>query len=303
MTFVEPEAFADAILLARIEAIAPGDADLLRFVRAGAVPTTLTAHANLAIDRVVLLEQASTWRYVEDVRVDGSPIAAALASARQWQRSYQRAYAEHYRRTVDECDHVLRDAEESMARLSALDRLNLIRALGEPEGSAAIVEARAAVAALLGVPCVADPQTATTADVALGAPHPAVAQFRAAAAEADRALQARLRRLAAGLAGCALGHDDDLTAVRHAIALSEVDHLDRVLDERLAARIDALLAGTPRSPLALVAQQFPEVTLANLEAAVEEFRRAAAHAIERSPEGRTSLGGSIEQAPFAYASD
>ncbi len=275
-------------LLARVEVIDATDARLLRFVRAATVPTTLQACADLAIDRVVLLEQASPWHYLDG----GSSTSSAGASRppRTWQRHYVRAYAAHYARVVEDCDHLLRDAEGLMARLATLEHLNGAGSLGEPEGAAAIGALRSAVATLMAMPAEPDPHAATTAGVHLGAGNPAAEAFRVAAADVDRALEARLRRLSASLAACALTQDDDLAAIRHAIAVSEVDHLDRVLDDRLTARIDGLLRGAARSPLALVARQFPEVTRDNLDAAVAEFRRAALRAIELAPDGRTALG-------------
>ena len=283
----EPERFAEAILLARIEALAPADAAVLRFLREARVPRHRPDVADLAIDRVALLEQASLWRYLE-----GDPMAAALAAARAWQRRYLHAYAEHYRGVVTQRNRLLREAEVSTARMDALERLNRIAALGAPDGRAAIAASRAAMAALAAMPDAAGPEAAVTAGVRFGEPNERAREFREATVGVEHALQSRLRRLSAALAACALD-DDDGSARRpqRDFALSEVDHIDRVLDERLMARIDALLSATARSPLAVVAQQFPEVTLANLEAAVEEFRRAALHAIDTSPDGRTALGG------------
>jgi hypothetical protein len=286
VAFREPECFADAILLARVEAVAPREAAVMRFLREAAVPHGQSETADLAVDRMVLLEQASPWR-----TLDAVPMTAAFAAVQSWQRRYRRAYEEHYRRAVVERDRLLRAAEASGARLSTLERLNAIAALGTPEGEEAIVAARAAHDALAAMPAQADAEAATTAGVRLGEPN-ALARAALDATEAvERALLTRLRRLSGALAACALGHDDDLRAVLDAIALSQVDHLDRVLDERLAARIEALLTAAAHSPLTLVARQFPEVTLANLEAAVEEFRRAARQVIDMSPEGRAALAG------------
>ena len=270
----EPERFAEAILLARIEALAPADAAVLRFLREARVPRHRPDVADLAIDRVALLEQASLWRYLE-----GDPMAAALAAARAWQRRYLHAYAEHYRGVVTQRNRLLREAEVSTARMDALERLNRIAALGAPDGRAAIAASRAAMAALAAMPDAAGPEAAVTAGVRFGEPNERAREFREATVGVEHALQSRLRRLSAELAACALDDDDGLPAVLNAIALSEM------------ARIDALLTATARSPLAVVAQQFPEVTLANLEAAVEEFRRAALHAIDTSPDDRTALGG------------
>ncbi|MEI7925361.1 MAG: hypothetical protein WCI61_04095 [Chloroflexota bacterium] len=285
VAFGEPEGFAEAILLARIEATAPGDAALMRFLRAAVVPHRLGGAADLAVDRMVLLEQASPWRALE-----GASMTAAFAAAQSWQRRYRRAYAEHYRRAVVERDALLHTAEAAEARCATLARLNTITALGAPEGAAALATARDALDALVAMPRDPDAEAATTAGVLLGEPNARAAAYRAATEAVEHALARQLRRLSGALAACALRHDDDLRAILDAVALSEVDHLDRVLDERLAGRIDALLTAAARSPLTVVAHQFPEVTLANLEAAVEEFRRAALHAIDASPDGRTPLG-------------
>lgn len=85
--FREPERFAEAILLARVEVIAPADAAMLRFLREAHVPPYRRDIADLAIDRAVLLEQASPWRDVE-----GGSMAAALAAVGSWQRRYARNY-------------------------------------------------------------------------------------------------------------------------------------------------------------------------------------------------------------------
>lgn len=285
VTFGEPERFADAVLLARVESVAPREAAAMRFLREAVVPADAPEFADLCVDRLVLLEQASPWRFL-----DGPPMAAALAAVQSWQRRYRRAYAAHFRAAVRERDDALRAADATEARLATLERLNTIGALGRPEGVEAVAATRAARTMLDQLPRDPDAEAATTGGVPLGAANPALAAYRDAAEAAERALLARLRRLSGALAACALAQDDDLRAVRDAIALSEVDHLDRVLDDHLAARIEALIERTPRSPLAVVAQQFPDVTLANLEAAVEEFRRAARQAIDDSPDHRATLG-------------
>ena len=175
--------------------------------------------------------------------------------------------------------------------------------MGEPEGEAAIVAARAALAALVEMPGAPDPEAAATAGVRFGEPSERVREFHEATVGVEHARRSRLWRLSAALAACALDDDDDFRAVLNAIALSEVDQIDRVLDQRLVARIDALLSSTARSPLAVVAEQFPEVTLANLEAAVEEFRRAALHAIDTSANGRTTLCGGSRAVEGAIPGD
>ncbi|MFA7250209.1 MAG: hypothetical protein WC273_11340 [Dehalococcoidia bacterium] len=301
VAFGEPERFADAILLARVAAAAPADAELMRFLREAHVPAAGTdtqrpatppaggpscGLADLAIDRAVLIEQLCPWSHLE-----GRPLAAALGAARGWQRRYARAYAEHYRRALAERDALLRGAAAVTARLDALRRLNRIEALGPPEGEDATAAVLAAAESLAAMPGAPDPAAALTAGVCLGEQNARATTYRAVVEQAEHALHQRFRRLAAALAACALDHDDDLSAVINAIALSRVDHIDRVLDDRLAARIDALLRVGGRSPFTAVAQRFPEVTLANLEAAVEEFRRVARWAIDASPDGRASLGG------------
>ena len=296
--FGDPDCFADALLLERVSAVNAEDAALLRLLRAARLPADDASVADLAVDRAVLLEQTSPWRYLEAAPQGASGngtrdgTRAALAALRAWARRYRRAYAARYRAALLERQTLLAEAAQAEARLAALERLNGIAALGAAEGREALILLSAAVAALQAMPDAPDADAALTAGIALGEPHPLARELRQAIADAGRALEVRLRRLEARLAGCALDRagDDDLCAALSAIAASEVDHLDRVRDARLAAHIDRLLSEVaPRSPLARVAQRYPEVSLETLEAAVEEFRAAAAEAIATSPDGRAAL--------------
>ncbi len=287
VTFGEPEQFADALLLARIEAANPPDAAVLRFLREATIAEAAHQHADLAVDRVVLIEQISPWRYL-----DGAPMAAALAAARDWCRRYARAYAAHYREVLRSRDALLSEAVALVARMETLARLDRMTALGTPDGEAAVETAQLGIAAravIANTPEAIDGGAAVTAGAQLGAPSAQTEAFRTAATAVEHAFQSRLRNLSAALAGCALDHEDDLHAVLDAIALSEVDHIDRVLNDRLAARIEVLMGAAARSPLAAVARRFPALTVVNLEAAVEEFRRAAHRAIDAAPDGRAVL--------------
>ncbi|MSQ31132.1 MAG: hypothetical protein EXR64_03780 [Dehalococcoidia bacterium] len=291
--FGDPDGFADALLLERVAVVSAEDAALMRLLRAARVPEGDPAVADLAVDRAVLLEQTSPWRYLEGAQQASTHAgrSAALAALRAWAHRYRRAYAARYRDALLERRALLEEVAKATAR-DALERLNGIAALGAPEGSDALERIAATVAVLAAMPDAPQTDVAVTAGIVLGEPNPLAGDLRGAVEDARHALDARLRRLSARLAGCAIDRagDDDLRAALTAIAASEVDHLDRVLDARLAAHIDRLLTeDAPRSPLARVAARYPAVTMETLEAAVEEFRAATADAIAASADGRAVL--------------
>jgi hypothetical protein len=101
-----------------------------------------------------------------------------------------------------------------------------------------------ALTAVEALPPTADPTRARTAGITLGAP---IADFEAlaAATEAIRtALEVQRRRLAARTAHLVLDRAEvpALDRLLQAITASDVDAIERVLDDRLASHIQQLLA-------------------------------------------------------------
>ena len=150
--FGEPERFADHVLLERIaadpsDAAAPEVVEALRFLHAAEVPSSVAEHAELAIDRRVLLEQASPWRYLE-----GAPFAGALAAIRSWRIRYRFAYDAHYRGVLVRARELRRELAAAAPAAAALRRFDAIGALGPSLGEPALVAYEEAVVAVAALP-------------------------------------------------------------------------------------------------------------------------------------------------------
>lgn len=278
--FGSPERFATLLLIQRIGERDPETAAALRYLDAAVVPEG-GAWAELAIDRRVLLEQATPWRYFDRT------FAPALAALGAWRRRYETAYARHYALTREAAARARSGAERLIAQAATADRLASIVACDE---RALAPRVRRTVAVLTSMPA-APMAGATTAGVRLGEAHPATAALDGLRGEVVAALESRLRALSSALAHRVLdGEGDDLARALAAIQASDVGDLDRVLDDRLAAHLARLVLGVRHDdPLADVAARFPEVRVNDLDAAAEAFRDALAAAVLVAPDGVARL--------------
>lgn len=279
--FGTPERFAALLLVQRIAERDPETAAALRFLDGAAVPEG-ASWAELAVDRRVLLEQATPWRYFDRT---SAPALAALAA---WRRRYEAAYARHYAAAREDAARARAGAARLLARAAAADRLASILAC---EGRALTPQVQRAAATLAALPAGPLPGLPTTAGVRLGLPHPAAATLETLRDEVEAALDGRLHALSTALAHRVLdGTGDGLTRVLAAIQASDVGDLDRVLDGRLAAHLSRVVRGVPGDdPLAEIAARFPEVRADDLDAAAEAFRDTLAAAVHRAPDGVARL--------------
>ena len=287
--FRDPDAFADALLLERIESSGDGDAGetvaALRFLREAEVAGGSSEYAELLIDRRALLEQASPWRYVE-----GAPFAGALAAVQAWVGRYRQAYRSHYRAVVARADEVRSALRAAEPAATALGRLDDVSALGPPAGEQALDQYRAA-AALDAFPQEPDLDAARTASVTLGREPALFGEAVAAASAVRRALDVQRRRLASSTVRMVLARPGvaALDRLLQAIGASDVEAIEHVLDDALAAHIEALLAAAAESPLAQLAARHPEVTAETLNDVTETFRALLRAAVAASEEQRVSL--------------
>ncbi len=279
--FGTAERFASLLLLGRIAERDPETASALRFLDEAAVPEG-GAWADLAIDRRVLLEQATPWRYFDRTF---TPAMAALGA---WRRRYEAAYARHYAGARESAGRARQVSARVLARAETADRLASI--LGH-EGRALGPLVRRMMASLSALPDAPVAGMPTTGGVLLGAEHPSARGLDALSEEVGRALESRLAAIASGLARVALDREGDaLSRVLAAVQASDVSDLDRVLDDRLAAHLARLLRGAEAcDPLADVAARFPEVRADDLDAAAEAFRDALATAVLVAPDGVARL--------------
>jgi hypothetical protein len=249
-TFGVPDRFADALLLARLDDTGATEVvSALRFLREAEVEAGDAKGgplAELMFDRRALLEQASPWRYLEQFEgaAGASAFAGALSAVRAWRLRYRVAYAAHYTAVLREASEVRRELDTASGAAEALRRLDAMRALGAPVGGAALMvfaTTRDGLAALLLEP---DAEAPRTADVTLGAPLELVARARTAIEAVRAALEQQRARLASRAAHLVLAREEvpALDRLLQAITASDLGGIERVLDARLAAHIQALLA-------------------------------------------------------------
>ena len=285
--FGKPDRFAEALLLERIADEAPAEVrDALRFLAGAEVPDDKREYSELAIDRRVLREQASPWRFFE-----GAPFAGALSAGQAWRRRYRPAYDAHYRSVLVRARDLRGELEATRPAALSLERLDGVGALGPPVGEQALAAYEVSVAALEALPAEPDPQLPRTAGVTLGQDPAACAEARAAVEGLRRALEVQRQRLASGAVRLVLEREGvpALDRLLQAIAASDVEGIERVLDERLAAHIDRVLTDATDSPLSRLAARHPTVTGATLDEAVADFREFLAASIAAAEGGRAVL--------------
>lgn len=285
--FDQPDRFAESLLLERIGDEAPGEVhEALRFLAAADAPNDDPAYAELAIDRRVLREQASPWRYL-----DGVPFAGALAAAQAWRRRYRLAYDAHYRSVVRHSHELREQLRESSGAAAALELLDGVPALGEAVGDAARKAYAESVATVSALPPDPDPGEAQTAGVALGREPAAFAQATSTISTVRRALEIQRRRLASRAVRIVLERQGvpALDRLLQAITASDIEGIERVLDERLAAHIDRLLADAEESPLSRLAARHPAVTAETLDEVVAAFRELLEASIAAADDGLALL--------------
>lgn len=284
--FGVPERLADELLLARMEEAEPDVAGILRFLRDAEVPPALAAHAELAIDRRVLLEQASPWRYF-----DGLAFQGALSAVQAWRRRYRIAYDAHYRNVLTRAAEIRAELQHTRPAAETLRRLDALDALGKPVGQEARVAFELALQALETLPDGPDPEQARTAGVTLGIEPPVFAHVNEVADEIHAALEVQRRRLASTTVRAILAREGipALDRLLQAIAASELDALERVLDDDLAAHIGQLLVAAETSPLARLAERHPIVTADEVDAVIESLRELLVAGVTAAPDGRVVL--------------
>jgi hypothetical protein len=295
-SFPDAGAFREAIFFVRCidrdAAIALRLLDDRLYIEAALVPDTLT---ELATDRRAVLDAATfTALWQEPAR--GAWMDGVIAL---WKRDFVALYTrshEAYRAALAVGAERI-DAEG--ARAAALERLNTLARLGPPLGVAALAQLRELERLS---PCVSTPSelAATLAatpvcnvcSFILGTEAP-VADVRRAVTALNRALTAQQSRLSRSVVTRILsrrppGAGERLDDFLRVLQASDIAGLALVLDDGLVNFLrDLLEAPATENVLALLALRFPEVTAANLNAAVDDFRLLLQDALAR--EGRVRL--------------
>jgi len=295
--FETPERFREAIYFARCLA---RDADqslrLLEergYLEAATVPAAL---ADLLTDRAAVLDAttfAALWR--EPARLEWMLNAAAI-----WRREYVAAYLSQHAAYHGALGAIAEAMDGLLPQVGALERLNGLRRLGPPLAAAALAQFHElerlfacpregpALSAALAASPVCD------CGFRLG-DRPPAAEARRARQAIDRGLAGQQARLARRVVSRLLSRptqtgEERLARFIEVVQASDLSGLALVLDDELVEFLRRLLEEPDEHDLLdRVARAFPEVTAANLEAAVGEFRRLLEAELTRA--GRARLSG------------
>jgi hypothetical protein len=285
--YTSPADLGEDVLLCRclergIEG-AQGLAELRRYLIEAAPPD---GASELAADRIMTLEQLSFATLLEEPK----RLAGMRSTFQVFREAYRKAYLEQHRRYGEGAArlHALLEEAEPVAR--ALARLNTLRALGPAVGRTALSQYQRLLAdttvcargkelegELLERPL------CSRCGLRLADSPP-----EEAAREAVRGLRRALARQHARLASEAMRQilarrgGERIERFLQIVQASDLSGLVNVLDDTLLDFLGELLAPAAASTdvLGELAQLFPSVGEANLDAAVEEFRRLLKTALD-----------------------
>ena len=282
-TFDSPDAFREAIMFARCLERAPQPAMALHrsrlYLRDAIVPL---AFPDLLTDRDSILQLTGfslLWR-------EPGRAADWLGAIEGWKSRYALTYAGQHSIYHAAVANIADRIDGVGPKAVAVERLNTLARLGNAVAVAALSErgelerlypcsrSGADLIEALGIAPVC-PDCAYT----LGSEAP-TRETRRVLQAIDRGLatqQARLARrvISRILARPARGEDEKVDRFVSIVQASDVGGLALVLDDELIELIRDLLEPVPGTEgvLAILAREYPEVTPANLDAAVAEFRR------------------------------
>ena len=281
--YQDPWALLEEVALLRLAAASPADAAALaamrRYLDGAALPE---AHAELAVDRTLVLEQLSP----EAVQAEPHRLAGIRAAFDLFRSRYHRLYVEHHRRYHEALAGLRERLAAAGPQVEALARLNGLAELGPPLGAAALRGYARRLAE--AVPC---PQPGPPEDEprcpACRLPLDAVPPLEAAERDLARlhaALAQQLRRLSRRAVRRVLDREGHarLDQLLQAARASDLAGLAALLDDDLTAFLRDFLREPSPDPgvLAGLAAAHPEVTEQDVDAAVETFRRLLRSALD-----------------------
>ena len=280
LSFEEPDALADTVLLERLDADGEMEAArLLRYLRGARIVEDTPERVELAVDLRALLEQATPWRHYE--RDD---LAAAWPAVRAWARRYRVAYERWYRHALEDLEVTRTMLAAADPQLTMLSRLDSVEALGAPDGEGATANLARILAAIDALPSTVGEEEPTSGDLALGGRFELVADAEAALAGLEVTVDRRQRRLASALTSLVMGRTDvdPLDRVLQALLASDLDDLDRVLSSEVLAQIERLLGGgnTVAGPVSQLLTRYDEVSQSTIDEIVVSFRILLEDAVE-----------------------
>jgi hypothetical protein len=239
-------------------------------------------YADLTIDRQAVLNSthfSQAW-----MRADG--LDAALANLHQWRNGFAAAFTRAHALYNRDLSSVVDAIDDLSPRATAVERLNGLRRLGPPVATTAL-EQYHELERLYA--CTVQPQVLAEAlrdspacpecDFELDRVSPG-ADARRVRQAIERGLLSQQRRLAQRVVSRLLelpsrSEGERLTRFVQVVQASDLTGLALVLDDTIVEFLRDFLEPAPAQPglIDRLALSFPEVTLANLDAAVAEVRR------------------------------
>ena len=297
--FESPQRFREAIHFARaLQRNAPAALDLLqlrRYLEAAVLPASV--QENLSAEQGSLLEETTfvrLWR-------EPDSLPQMLAAIERWRLGYVLIYQRAHREQRQRVEAATAELQRLAPLTLALERLNQLRGLGGQMAVAALIQYHE-LEATPACPAMDE----DVADALATAPRCRYCGFTMAhasplqetmrvAREVRSGLSVQLDRLSRGvlprLAGSPfVANNARLRGLRQAIETGDASLLADSLDDGLVEFLrDLLDSPTPRSGLIdQLSRLFPEVTEANLDQVVEEFRRLVQQEMARL-DGRLRL--------------
>lgn len=298
LRFGEPELFREAIYFARCLDRSAADALALlrarRYLRTALIPP---AFPDLTTDQEAVLNAttfAMLWGGPDNLRW-------ATNYCHIWRRRYVQAYLGRHAAFNSEIAAIAEQMDSLAASVAAVARLNGLQRLGPPLATAALAQFEELER--LFACAVSEERLAQTLDLSplcpecgykLGdeAPTADARRVRLAVARGLAGQQTRLAQRVVGrlLARPAGDEEGRLTRFIEVVQASDLSGLALTLDDALVEFLRGLLeAPAEPGPLERLKRAFPEITEANLEAAVAEFRRLVE--AELAQKGRLRLAG------------
>jgi hypothetical protein len=290
--FESPQRFREALYFARcLER--DGDAALALLDARGYLEMAVTpaaTDADLAVDQAALLDGntfATLWTQPE--RREGLIEAIGI-----WKRTYAPLYVTRHDAYNAVIADVAQEIDAAQTRVIAIERLNTLERLGTPQAQAALTQYHE-IETLFACPSggedlvriLDEAPICPYCSYQLGA-DPPTADARRVLSAIERGLETQQARLAQRVVSRLLvrpgrAGSDRLDRFIEVVQASDLTGLAGVLDDGLVAFLQDVLESPAGSTLLDgLAGAFPQITAANIEDAVAEFRRLLREELERN---------------------
>ncbi len=291
--FESPQRFREALFFARCLERDAGSAlsllDARNYIEAAITPAS--ASADLAVDQAALLDGntfATLWR-------EPGRGAWLVDTIDIWKQAYAPLYIGRHTAHNAAIAEIAQQIDAMQSRVAAVERLNTLQRLGVPQAQTALTQYHE-LETLFTCPAADEDLTAVLQSdpvcpycaYRLGEEPPTADATRVTQA-IQRGLEGQQARLAQRVVNRLLNRpgragSDHLDRFIEVVQAADLTGLAAVLDDGLIAFLQDLLDAPPPTSTLIdrLARTFPEITAANLEDAVVEFRLLLQEELQRN---------------------